>query len=149
MVARFVSKPLEIPVGEPGPDLARADLVFYGIDHSGASFEGRVFINAPKANIDTPRDDPHYAGSFHIFGHGGCFGDAGHCDVRTAPADVFDLRPPDQLLPATRAVIVTDALIRLVLAEDETLTVTVVAVVPGAKKHDVLKFETVRLLTYH
>jgi hypothetical protein len=28
------------------------------------------------------------------------------------------------------------------------MTVTVVAVVPGADKHDVLRFDTVRLLTY-
>jgi len=148
MVERFVSKPIEVTKPEPGADLARADLVFYGIDHSGPSYEGRVFINAPSADADTPRDDPHYAGSFHIFGHGGCFGDAGHCDVRAEPADAFDLRPPHQLLPATRAVIVTEALQRLVGADDEQLTVTVVAVVPGADKHDVLQFETVRLLTY-
>ena len=30
------------------------------------------------------RDDPSYAGSFYIFGHGGCFGDVGHCDVPTS-----------------------------------------------------------------
>ena len=148
MVARFVSGPIDVAKREPGAELARADLVFYGIDHSGPSFEGRVFINAPKADADTPRDDPHYAGSFHIFGHGGCFGDTGHCEVRAEPADAFDLRPPHQLVPATRSVIVTEALKLLVGADDEQLTVTVVAVVPGADKHDVLQFETLRLLTY-
>jgi len=148
MVARFVSGPIDVAKREPGAELARADLVFYGIDHSGPSFEGRVFINAPKADADTPRDDPHYAGSFHIFGHGGCFGDTGHCEVRAEPADAFDLRPPHQLVPATRSVIVTEALKLLVGADDEQLTVTVVAVVPGADKHDVLQFETLRLMTY-
>lgn len=44
--------------------------------------------------------------------------------------------------------IVTDAVRRLVGADDEQLTVTVVAVVPGADRHDVLRFETLRLLTY-
>jgi tyrosinase len=148
MVARYVSKPIDVAQREPDAAFSRADLVFYEIDHSGPSFEGRVFINAPKANADTPRDDPHYAGSFHIFGHGGCFGDAGHCDVRTEPADAFDLRPPHQLVPVTKTVVVTEAVQRLVGADDETLTVTVVAVVAGADKHDVLSFETLRLLTY-
>lgn len=148
MVERFVSKPIDVVRPDPGAGIARADLVFYGIDHSGPSFEVRVFINAPKADADTPRDDPHYAGSFHIFGHGGCFGDSGHCDVRSEPADAFDLRPPHQLVPATRAVIVTEALQRLVGADDEKLTVTVVAVVPGAARHDVLQFDTLRLLSY-
>ena len=34
------------------------------VDHSGASYEARVFINAPDADAGTPRDDAHYAGSF-------------------------------------------------------------------------------------
>jgi tyrosinase len=148
MAERFVTKPIDVPRREPDSEFARADLVFYGIDHSGPSFEGRVFINAPKADASTPRDDPHYAGSFHIFGHGGCFGDPGHCDVRTEPVDAFDVRPPHQLVPATRTVIVTDAMRRLLGDEDEQVTVTVVAVVAGASTHDVLRFDTVRLLTY-
>jgi tyrosinase len=148
MVARFVSEPLEVQPREPD-DAAyfRADLVFYDVDHSGPSYEARVFINAPEANLDTPRDDPHFAGSFCIFGHGGCFGDVGHCDIPTE-RDPFDLRPPHQLIPAHKTVVVTDAFKRLVKPEDDQLTVTVVACVPGADKHDVLKFERVRLLTY-
>jgi len=147
MVARFVSDPIDLPDHETDAEI-RADLVFYGVDHSGPSYEARIFINAPDATADTPRDDPRYAGSFCIFGHGGCFGDVGHCDVPTDPRDPFDLRPPHQLVPAAKTVIVTDAFKRLVARDDETMTVTVVAVVPGAGKHDVLSFDTVRLLTY-
>ena len=146
MVARFVSDAIDLPERETDADLSRADLVFYGVDHSSASYEARIFINAPAADASTPRDDPHYAGSFCIFGHGGCFGDVGHCDVPTDPRDPFDLRPPHQLVPAAKTVIVTDAFKRLVAPDDETMTV--VAVVPGAGKHDVLSFDTVRLLTY-
>ena len=149
MVARFVSDPIELP--ERGGDAVdgpyRADLVFYDVDHSGPSYEARIFINAPDADASTPRDDPHYAGSFCIFGHGGCFGDVGHCDVPTE-RDPFDLRPPHQLVPAAKTVLVTDAFKRLVAPDDETMTVTVVAVVPGADEHDVLSFDRVRLLTY-
>jgi tyrosinase len=147
MVARYVSDPIELPDGE-GEGPYRADLVFYDVDHSGVSYEARVFINAPDADADTPRDDPHYAGSFCIFGHGGCFGDIGHCDVPTEPRDPFDLRPPHQLVPASKTVIVTEAYKRLLAPQDETMTVTVVAVVPGATARDVLQFDRVRLLTY-
>lgn len=146
MVERFVSDPIDLP--DDLADVARADLVFYGVDHSGPSFEARIFINAPDASVDTPRDDPHYAGSFCIFGHGGCFGDVGHCDVPTEPPDPFDVRPPHALVPAAKTVIVTDALRRIVDPSDETLTVTAVAVVPGDGANDVLSFDTVRLLTY-
>jgi len=146
MVARFVSDPIDLPEHEPEAEI-RADLVFYGVDHSGPSYEARIFINAPDATAETPRDDPHYAGSFCIFGHGGCFGDVGHCDV-PEEVDPFDLRPPHQLIPAAKTVIVTDAFVRLVAPDNDTMTVTVVAVVPGASTHDVLRFDTVRLLTY-
>jgi tyrosinase len=148
MVDRFVSDPIDLPEREADAGLERADLVFYGVDHSGPSFEARIFINAPQADATTGRDDPHYAGSFCILGHGGCFGDVGHCDVPTEPGDPFDLRPPHQLIPAAKTVIVTDAFTRLVAPDDDTMTVTVVAVVPGATEHDVLRFDTVRLLTY-
>jgi len=147
MVERFVSDPIDLPERDIDAEGVRADLVFYGVDHSGASYEARIFLNAPDATADTPRDDPHYAGSFCIFGHGGCFGDVGHCDV-PEDEDPFDLRPPHQLIPAAKTVIVTEAFARVVAPEDETMTVTVVAGVPGASKHDVLQFDTVRLLTY-
>lgn len=146
MVARFVSNPLDLPADNEDP--YRVDLVFYDVDHSGASFEARVFINAPDADADTPRDDPRYAGSFTIFGHGGCFGDIGHCDVPSGPRDPFDLRPPHDLVPASKTVVITDAFKRLVGPQDETMTVTVVACVPGDEPNDVLEFSTVRLLTY-
>ena len=149
MVERFVSDPIDLPERDIDAEGVRADLVFYGVDHSGPSYEARIFINAPQADAATPRDDPNYAGSFCIFGHGGCFGDVGHCDVPDpAQRDPFDLRPPHQLIPAAKTVIVTDAFKRLVAPDDETMTVTVVAVVPGDDPNDVLSFDTVRLLTY-
>ena len=146
MVARFVSAPIDLP--EDAEDTYRADLVFYDVDHSGASFEARIFLNAPDADAATPRDDPRYAGSFTIFGHGGCFGDIGHCDVPTGPPDPFDLRPPHDLVPASKTVVITEAFKRLIGPQDETMTVTVVAFVPGDSPNDVLQFDAVRLLTY-
>ena len=66
------------PLDLPGPDLpfSRADLIFYGVDHSGGSYEGRVFLNAPQRLArDADIDHPSYVGSFHVFGHIGCAGD--------------------------------------------------------------------------
>jgi hypothetical protein len=145
MVDRFVSAPIDLP--EDAEDTYRADLVFYDVDHSGASYEARIFINSPDADADTPRDHPNYAGSFHIFGHGGCYGDVGHCDVPTE-RDAFDFRPPHQLVPASKTVVITDAFKRIVGPHDETMTVTVVAFAPGDTPNDVLQFDTIRLLTY-
>ena len=142
MVDRYVSAPLELP--DPEVSFTRADLVFYGIDHSGSSFEADIYFGA-KAGSGP--DDPSYAGSFWIFGHGGCFGDIGHCDIPTQ-VDRFDLRPPHQLLPATRVVTVTESVRRLVEAGEKTIPVTVVARTPGNRSDKVLQFDTVRLLSY-
>jgi hypothetical protein len=144
---RFVSEPIENPTAGDHP-FYRADLVFYGVDHAGPSFEARVFLDLPDADARTERDHPAYAGSFTIFGHAGCAGDAGHCDVPAEPRDPFDRRPPHGLTPQTRTVVVTDALRRAAAPE---LVVTVVAVRPGADgpaATDALQFDSFRLLTF-
>lgn len=85
-----------------------------GVDHARASFEVRLFLNHPDAGPDTPTDDEHgYAGSFFVFGHAGCAGDEGHCDVPAGPRRPFDLRPEHQLTPVTERVIITEALRRM------------------------------------
>ncbi|HEX3873044.1 MAG TPA: hypothetical protein VHW26_02785 [Solirubrobacteraceae bacterium] len=144
---RFVSEPIDLPEGDGA--YSRADLVFYGVDHSGPSFEGRIFLENPAADPTTPVDSDHgYAGSFYVLGHGGCFGEAGHCDVPTGPRDPFDLRPPHQLTPNTVTVIVTDALQRL---PGPTVRITVVPLVrtaDGRATAGVLEFRELRLLTY-
>jgi hypothetical protein len=151
MVARYVSGPIELSPAAASGEYSRADLIFHGVDHSLASYEGRVYINAPRANAGTGREHPSYAGSFHIFGHGGCFGDVGHCDVPTAPQDPFDLRQAHPLTPAAKVVIVTDALKRILAdggAASGSITVTVVCVAPHRESNEYLKFDEVRLVTY-
>jgi tyrosinase len=148
MVERYVSPPILLPPHTERLEYTRADLVFYRVDHSGRSFEGRVFINLPDADATTPRTHANYAGSFHVFGHGGCFGGVGHCDVPTGPRDPFDLRAQHQLTPVVKTIIVTDPLRRLASPTDPSITVTVVATTAGNATNDVLEFETVRLLTY-
>src|SRR5215471_2746066 len=96
---RYVSP--SISMGSVDSDFSRADLVFDGVDHSGVSFEARVFLNNPSASEQTAKTSENgYAGSFHIFGHGGCYGDdASHCDIRSAPRP-YDPRPAHPLTPA-------------------------------------------------
>jgi hypothetical protein len=149
MVERFVSAPLALSPAILGGEYSRVDLVFHGVDHSKDSYEGRVYVDAPEAAASTGRDVASYVGSFHVFGHGGCFGDAGHCDVPQGPARAFDLRPAHQLTPHTKVVIVTDRL-RSLLADrsGDSVTVTVIAVVVGDLSNEVLRFDELRLLTY-
>jgi hypothetical protein len=131
-------------------EFERADIEFEGLHHSGASYEGRVFLNNPSASEDTPLDDPSYAGSYFIFGHGGCLGDEGHCDVM--PRRAFDTRPPHPLTPTLKTVIATSTL-QQVLARSEQVTVTVVPVILATsprigRPDDLIKYEQVRITTY-
>ena len=149
MSARFLSAPL--PLGGVSRGFRRADLVFHGLDHSGPSYEVRIFFNRPDADANTPRTaGDGYVRSFYMFGHGGCAGQPGHCDVPETRRP-FDLRPPHQLTPATRWVTVTDAARRAV--EGGELRVTLVPVVTspaGAKDEDVdvMALRQVSLVTY-
>jgi hypothetical protein len=145
MVDRFTAQPLELPAADTA--ISRADLIFYGVDHSGPSFEARVYFDSPDVNQASGREHAGYVDSFFIFGHGGCFGDVGHCDIPSS-RDPFDLRPPHQLEPALRIVTVTEQIKQLVAQNSRTVTVTVVAETAGESSNDVLAFETVRLATY-
>jgi tyrosinase len=145
----YVSEPLGVPTAPGGVQISRADLVFYDVDHSGVSYEARIFFNNESATHRTPMTpEDGYAGSFHVFGHGGCFGDEGHCVVGGETRDAFDVRPPHPLLGQTKTVIVTDAVARLT---DPRVVISVVAAVPGARGAvavDALSFDRLRLLIY-
>jgi hypothetical protein len=145
MADRFTSDAIELPPANR--PFTRADLIFYGIDHAGSSYEARVFMD--QRGVSHGADSTHraYVGSFFIFGHNGCFGDVGHCDV-PQERDPFDLRPAHQLEPALRVLIVTDAVKGLLERELDAAKVTVTAHTAGKASDDVLAFETVRLATY-
>lgn len=150
MVDRFVSPPIDLP--EDAADMYRADLVFYDVDHSGPSYEARVFVDNPEADEETPRDGDHgYAGYFTVFGHDGCFGDEGHCLPGNRYTDEFDRRAIHPLEPWTKTVIATEA-IKKAIADPRvtTIRVTVVPVVTGDSDAEdrALRFSRVRLLTY-
>ena len=151
MSARFVSSP--IALDRMGSGFHRADLVFYGLDHSGLSYEVRIFFNRPDATADTPKTaEQGYVRSFYLFGHGGCAGQPGHCDVPDSRRP-FDRRPQHQLTPATRWVTVTEAT-RQAMAAGRELTVTLVPVVASASRArrdedaDIMALDHVSLVTY-
>lgn len=147
---RFISDPLPVPGESEGAGWAGADLLVYGVDHSGPSYEVRVFFDAPDADVGTPLTlEAGYAGCFTVFGHGGCFGDRDHCDPEDRVSDVYDLRLPHPILPQTKQVPVTEALRRVATP---AVRVTLVAVEPddasSARSSDALKATAIRLLTY-
>ena len=140
-----------LPISKVPREFVRADLEFIGVDHSGASFEARVFVNNPNAEVNTPPAESYgFAGCFNVFGHGGCFGDVGHCDV-PEKKDNFDLRPSHPLLPMKKVVIATSA-IRKALSQNADINVTVVPIIKSwtekTEFNDVLKFDHINLITY-
>jgi hypothetical protein len=149
-VERYLAQDVRLSPSTIAGEFTRADLVFYGVEHRGRSFEALVFLDAPEATLATPLDvENGFAGSFVVFGHGGCFGDVGHCEVPRGPRDPFDTRPPHGLTPHTKLVEITEAL--KPRCQGESIAVTVLPVVPGveqAQLADVLFFTSMSLLAY-
>jgi hypothetical protein len=148
----YTSKPVSIDFAGPSHRFASADLEILGIDHSQSSYEGRVFFNNPKAGANTPKTlDQGYAGSFYIFGHGGCFGDVGHCEINER-LDAYDMRGPHPLAPTQARVPVTAALKQFAKSNSE-ISITIVPVVSAANElcdtKSVFHFRQMRFLTYN
>ncbi len=148
----YTSKPVRVDFAGPEHRFVRADLEIRGIFHGEASYEGRIFFNNPKANEKTPRTPENgYAGSFHIFGHGGCLGDPGHCDLNEHNRNSYDFRAPNPLTPALKRITVTNALRQLAATTKEVM-ITIVPVVAATNDlcddKNVFRFEGMRFLTY-
>jgi hypothetical protein len=145
---RFVSQPIALSPGQAAGSFKRADVIFYGVDASGASFTARVFLDRPGSEPDfSPAREAGYAGFFTIFGHGGCFGDEGHCDV-PEHRDPFDLGPPHPLTPQTKIVDVTERLREL---GSDSIVLTALPISPsrrGPQLIDALQFTGLRLVSY-
>ena len=150
----YTSEPISIQTGPLAGDFTGAAIEFHGLDHSGDSFEGRVFVNKPDADENTELTVGNgYVGSFHIFGHGECYGDVGHCEV-SSEQRTYDPRQSHPLTPETKAVRATEALLRAV-DQGEDIRVTVVPVIASGIEQpdtedveDVLKFHHLSITTY-
>ncbi len=128
---RFVSEPIRLQLGPKGLRFERADIEFQGVDQSGPSFEVRVFINNPTADLETPPNSDHgYAGSFHVYGYGIWPADIGKDRAQIAAESADVTRAPIQ-----KTLIATEA-IRKAAAQGENITVTVVPVYPGNPPRD-------------
>jgi len=141
-----------LPVSSVPEQFVRADLEFIDVDHAGPSFEARVFLNNPSANMNTPPQEAYgFAGCFNVFGHGGCFGDTGHCDVHEKREDSFDPRLSNPLIPMKKVVIATSA-IRKAINERADIHVTVVPIIKSwtekTEGDDILRFDHINLMTY-
>jgi len=145
---RYISPPIELTAAQSRRSFRRADVVFYDVDARGASYVARLFLDVPGEPPDTsPTREKGYAGFFCIFGHGGCFGDEGHCEVPPA-RDPFDLGPPHALTPQVKLVDITTQLKSM---SGETISLTVLATSPareGPTLVNALEFTSLRLLTY-
>lgn len=147
---------LDVPLpGDGHTPFTRADVVVTGVDHSGVSYEVRLFLNNPAATADTPRTaDTGYAGRFTVFGHGGCYGDEGHCEVPQPSNDPTDLRPAHPLTPLDTYVTITDALRRTLTQHGalQTLTMVPVSITPRRADRtpapELLHFTDVSIQTY-
>ena len=147
----------EMSFAPPSPELSydRADLEFHGVDHSDLSYDVRVFLNNRSAGPDTERTAENgYAGRFVIFGHGGCFGGAGHCSPRMRGGDVFEKRSSHALVPQTKIVTITHALQAIHDAGDDLFRITLVPYTRTPRRRErttsnkVFKFEGLKLLIY-
>ena len=146
---------LPFPGADGEASFTRADVVFTGLDHAQGSYEVRLFLNNPSADATTPRtSEGGYAGRLHVLGHGGCYGDTGHCDVPEREHDPTDLRGPHPLTPMDTYVTITDPLRRLLDSGGSLQTVTLVpvSVTPQRKARqpapELLQFADVSLETY-
>jgi hypothetical protein len=113
----FTSVPL--PPADNFAGSKRAVIEFGGLDQSGPSYEGVVYLNNPTAGPDTPRTpEQGYAGSFHVYSYG-MARDPGTGHAQGAA-----------ILPMRRQIAATDAVKRA--AEQAPIaTVTLVPIAPG------------------
>ena len=147
----FVSDPMSLE--KPAKAMYRVDLEIYGLDHGGASYEGRVFVNNRDANKDTPKKEENgYVGSFNVFAHGGCFGDLGHCDIKPEKRE-YDLRPTHPLTQMFTRIVITEPMRKQLEKNAKIFTFTIVPVVKGGDPsmcdfENVLKFDRLSLVTF-
>lgn len=131
-------------------DFYQAVIEFYGVDTNGPTYEGRVYVNNPDADGNTPLDESSgYVGSYYIFGHDGCWGDEGHCHI--LPNRAYDSRSHSHTDRVYKSVDATKA-IKECVKSNVNITVTVVPKIRGGQKmsdtKEVVRCERIRLTCY-
>ena len=146
----FSSPPIKLNWIKEETEFYRADIEFFGIDISGPSYEGRVFLNNSIADENTGLNlENGYAGSYYIFGHGGCYGDVGHCDIK--PRRTFDSRTEHDLTPAYKSMIATEA-IKKILKTTKEIVISVVPITARSARmsnaKDIVHIDKIRISCY-
>ena len=139
---------LEYPKGEN--EIYQGVIEFYGLDSTGPSYTGRVFLNNTKADENTPLNEASgYVGSYYIFGNDGCWGDIGHCDPKIQRS--YDSRVHSHISPQYQFIDATKALKKCVKSKTK-FTVTVVPLIKVGQAmsdtKDVVKCQRIRATCY-
>lgn len=122
---KSISLLIRADLGAKGLNFERADIKFSGIEQAGQSFEGRVFLNNPGADENTPTTREHgYAGSFHVYGYGLWPGDIEREPSERGAQQVAVRAPIEKVVIATEAV-------RAAVSQSPEVVVTVVPVCSG------------------
>jgi len=143
-IGRFISKPISI--GANVKAFAKAEVRLHWVPQLARSCFIRVFLNEPGADASTPiRNNPHYAGYLAIFGHGGCYGGPGHCDLPPLRSREFDVRPRSHNTPRNHRIDVT-ACARALLQNTDKLQITLLVIgVDYREESELLRLEGVSL----
>lgn len=127
----------------------QARLELHNLHKTAESYEIRVFTNSPNCDVETERTgNANYAGSLFLFGHGGCWGAPGHCDLPKTPRDKFDHRSEHHLTPYNTFIDVTGG-VRAALAGGEpaiTLHFVVVDAEGKQVKPSVIEYDGIALM---
>jgi len=147
---KLTSPPISLYFNQEETDFYKASLELYGVDVSGPSYEGRVFINNPRADENTPtNEESGYVGSYHIFGHNGCFGDEGHCEIPQRRS--YDSRAKADAAPCYKSLDATMALKKVIESKNEIVVTVVPLAVRGGKMgepKDIVHIDRIRINCY-
>ena len=94
---------------------------FYRLDHSGPSYQVRVFFNNPSAGPDTPSPREEFVSKFSCSRTAAASGRRG--TAGPAAVSPFDRRQPHQLVPIARYLTVTGAIRDLIGRDQRSVTV--------------------------
>lgn len=150
----YISKEINFDIKKLENEFYRADIEIHNVDRSVPSYEGRIFLNNPVAHQKTePILENGYVGSYHIFGHAGCYGDVGHCELPRGER-MYDFRPSHHLKPIYKRVVVTDALKKIGKSTNK-FTISIVPIISdstletnGSYREDIVKFDKIGIITY-
>lgn len=141
---RWESQALALPPSDQ--PFAAANLEFEDIRHEGPSFTVYAYFDNPDVDEKAGESGDGYVGRFRVFGHGDCWGDAGHCDLPRGPVHEFDVRAPHPLTPIDISLDCTAAL-RALATGSVKVTTLAFSADPQADG-DLLRFGGLSLVTY-